>query len=76
MLGVLHKAAVLVQPFYKFRAQYVVDSIVKDKSTVLFIRGSDLASIFDQPLAKFDLSSLRTVVVGMLHYHYYCYYWC
>lgn len=63
ILGVLNKAAVLVQPFYKFRAQYVVESLVKDKVTVLFIRGSDLAAVFEQPLSKFDLSSLRSVVV-------------
>lgn len=63
VLGVLSKAAVLVQPFYKFRAQYVIDSIVKDKATVLFIRGSDLPSLWEKPLAKFDLSSLRAVVV-------------
>lgn len=62
-LGVINKAAVLVQPYYKFRAQYVIDSIVKDKSTVLFILAEDLAAVFEQPLLKFDLSSLRTVVV-------------
>jgi hypothetical protein len=54
-----------VQPFYKFRTQYIVDSIVKDKSSVLVIRGSDLPSLLEQPLEKFDLSSLRSVVVGM-----------
>jgi hypothetical protein len=65
-LGILDKAAVLVQPFYKFRALYVIDSIVKDKASVLFIRGSDLTALFEEPLDKFDLSSLRAVVVGML----------
>jgi len=63
VLGVLSKAAVLVQPFYKFRTQYVIDSIVKDKSSVLVIRGSDLPSLFEQPTEKFDTSSLRSVVV-------------
>ncbi len=65
VLGILNKAAVLVQPFYKFRAQHVIDSIVKDKASILFIRASDTQSLFGQPLAKVDLSSLRAVVVGM-----------
>jgi fatty-acyl-CoA synthase len=63
VLGVLNKAAVLVQPYYKFRTQFVIDSIVKDKSSVLVIRGSDISSLLEQPLEKFDVSSLRTVVV-------------
>jgi len=63
VLGVLHKGAVLVQPYHKFSAAHVLDSIIKDKLTVLFLNYHDALKLVEHSTEGLDLSTLRTVVV-------------
>lgn len=61
-VGSISHGTVLVQAGSKFNADATLKTISRDKSTILFITGADLAAL-QKDSKRHDLSSLRTVVV-------------
>lgn len=61
--GSISHGAVLIHAGSKFSAEATLKTIIRDKSTILFITASNLSALQSQHLAHNDLSSLRTVVI-------------